>query len=330
MLIRGFKNSDIPALCSIWNEHYGEIPEAPTLDSFRFEVFGLAKPYFSHAQMLVAEKAGEVLGFLHFGPVSDSDGKAMDAKAWGVFALCVKSAEQDGEIAGELLEELNGLAVRHQIERCIFRPPLPNSAFYLGLGPADSLAGVTAPEVALCSWLARAGFAPKSPTCLWELDLATFQAPVDRMQIQIRRAAAINQQLDEPVLPWWQACVLGHTEPTKFQLVHRTERRVICHALFWTLAAELRQDAASTVWLWPTDGQPANDKGTGAVGEGEATPDHMTFLLAEALRQFQMERIQSIRTAAAADEDENNATLRRLGFRPIANGMVFKREYGSS
>jgi hypothetical protein len=177
------------------------------------------------------------------------------------------------------------------------------------------MAGAVTHEIRLCKWLAQAGFTPRHPTCLWELDLASFQPPIDRVQIQIRRSATVNQQLDEPHLPWWTACVLGHTEPTEFLLTHRTEKRVKCEALFWTLSPELQPTPDQIVWLWPP---PSDDE--------SQQRDELVFLLAEALRQYQQERLETIRAACYASDTVLTALFRRLGFKAVQNGMVFQKD----
>ena len=315
MIVRSFCNTDIPSLCSVWNEHYGEL--APPLNGLRLEFFSLAKPYFDNSQVLVAEEESNIVGFLHYGPTSDNSGNEACDTSVAIFALCVLKLPNEDEVAAALLRSFQQEVERQQIATCRFRPSLPDCAFYLGLGPADSIAGATTQEVRLCKWLANAGFAPHNPTCLWELSLSEFKPPIDRMQIQIRRAAAVNQQLDEPVLPWWQACVLGHTEPTKFQLIHRLEKRVLCDALFWSLSHELQTEPRSVIWLWPKN----------FSADETVTDDHITFLLAESFRQFQVERLDLVRTAVFANDDENTATLRKLGFHPVSNGMIFERQF---
>lgn len=298
----------------MWNQHHADFESSCEINPLRLELFGLAKPYFREEQFLVAEDdTGAVLGFLHFGPTGNADLSDVNPTTLCISALCVTPSAQENLVAAQLLAQLLKYAHLHNVKNCFFRPPIPHSAFYLGLGPADSMLGATSQEIRVCGWLAHAGFLPKSPTCMWELELIKLSLPIDRMQIQIRRTATVNQQLDEPVLPWWQACVLGHTEPTAFQLTHRTEKRVLCEILYWTLSPELQSSAASMVWLWPleTDGNPQER-------------DYLTFLLAESLRQYQTDRIAYVRTASLASNQSASDILQRLGFHPIYNGMVFE------
>ena len=316
MNIRTFRNNDCSGISKVWNSHYEHFGSSIKINSQRLELFALAKPYFDETKFLVAEVDGEVMGFLHSGPLSTPDLKDYCWDRRSIAALCVKQHEDEDRIAAMLMATFLQNAVSEGVTECIFKPTLPDCAFYLGLGPADSLIGATSTDSRVCRWLQAAKFEPTMPTCLWELDLQQFTAPVDRLQIQIRRAAQVNRELDEPVLPWWQAAILGHAEPTNFQLTDRTERRVVGELLCWSISTELRHDRDSVIWLWPL-----------THNAGGLNRDQYVFLITEALREFQSEHIDLVRTVSRADESESTEILRRLGFNSTHNGLVFKRSF---
>ena len=134
------------------------------------------------------------------------------------------------------------------------------------------------------------------------------------MQIQIRRSTQIERLPDEPAMPWWQACWMGHTESSQYELHHRSEKRMICGALFWTVAMELQTSPDMIAWLWPP-----------ATPAGELGPEHLTFLLGEVCRQLQSERLELVRTATAANDTRLTGILRRLSFTAEQSGMVFEK-----
>ena len=312
--IRSFRNTDVPSICDVWNAHHAASGVHCPMDALRLEWFALAKPYFdAHNFLLCENEVGEIDGFLHFGHVSNSDQSNLHASKLGIWAFCVRPHGNEDRVGSELLKTFMELATQQKSEQIVFRPVLPDSAFYLSIGPADAMVSVLSQEVRVCKWLAKVGFRPTVPTCMWELELLEYKPPIDRMQIQIRRTATVNQQLEEPSLPWWQACVLGHTAPTAYHLIHRTQNRLICDALFWSLSPELQSQQSQVVWLWPLK-----------ENEEPQQQDFLTFLLAESLRQYQEARIDLARTATAADEQANTHILRKLGFRPSENGMIFE------
>ncbi|HBE68496.1 MAG TPA: hypothetical protein DDW52_10150, partial [Planctomycetaceae bacterium] len=150
----------------------------------------------------------------------------------------------------------------------------------------------------------------------WELELTSLEMPMSRQLLQLRRSCTVNREVDEPLLPWLQACMLGHTEPTCFQLISRSEKRVAEESLFWTVGNELQTSPDACVWLWPP-----------ILAEID-TPQFVgqLFLLAESLREFQEERFDSAVAYSAAHDTRHNELFRRLGFNSTESGVVFERD----
>lgn len=318
LTIRSFRNTDLDAICSVWNEHFADQGPSCELTPLRLELFTLAKPYFDEQRFLIAEVDGAAVAFLHYGPIGSSDSADLSTDQLAIYSLCCRRDTSD-EVPAVLLAEFEDAAKNVSTE-ATYRPPLPACGFNLCLGPADAIISTTAEEIRLSNWLAAAGFTPTGPTSLWELDLAFFSPPIDRMQIQIRRSCNVNHLIDEPNMPWWQACVLGHAEPTLFQLVNRAEKSVLCEVLFWTISPELvsQQDPsdAQVAWLWPLE-----------ATEEPQQNDQLTFLISEAVRHLQTDQIAQIRTATAVEEHASTEILHKLGFAPVRNGMTFTKQF---
>ncbi|MCA9126540.1 MAG: hypothetical protein KDB22_05620 [Planctomycetales bacterium] len=313
--IRTFRNTDVNSICSVWNAHHAEFGPECKINPLRFELSCLAKPYFREADVIIAQRKSRVVGWTHISGVASEDLADESQDVAAIAAICVEPDRDEDAIAAELLQVVDERLTARQISRCSFRPLLPNCTFYLGSGQAGSLIGITAEEVRTGRWLAAAGYRPSTPTNSWELNLSNFQPPVNRIQVQIRRSAQVHREVDEPLLPWWQACVLGHTEPTAFQLTHRTEKRVMNEVLFWTVAPELRSQPDSIAWLWPPVFNP----------QDESDLERMVFLIAESLREMQSERLDLVRTTSAASDVATNALYRRLGFSTSQSGIVFEK-----
>ncbi len=312
--IRTFRNTDVAAICKVWNAHYGDLGAECRLTPLQLELATLAKPYFMAKDLLVAEHDEQVVGFLHLSPVPNGDSSEVSVNEAAIAALCCVPCDGEGTVASTLLARAQTLLIERRIELCRFKPLLPGCAFYQGFGPADSMIGATTSERRGCSWLKEAGFIPAQATTQWELDLSNYQPPIDRVQIQIRRSTLIERLPDEPLVPWWQACWLGHTEASQYELHLRSEQRMIGNALFWTVAMELQTSPDMIAWLWPP-----------AMPAGEQGADHLTFLLGEVCRQLQSERLDLVRTATAANDTRLNGILRRLSFTAEQSGMVFEK-----
>lgn len=319
-IIREFRNTDIEQLCAVWNEHFADQGPSCEMTPLRLELYALSKPYFARDELLVCEsESGVLLGLLHFGPTGTRDSTDTSQETVAIFALCLRSESSD-EVAMLLLDAFQKRAQAKGFVRCVVRPGPKDAGYYLSLGPADNLIGATAEEVRLCNLLASQGYSPKAPTCLWELELAFFTPPMDRAQIQIRRSCQVQHSGDEPSLPWWQACLMGHTDPSLITLQRRQDQSVLSAALFWTISPELGGPsdplAGQIAWLWNLE-----------VPEEQPDIDALTFLLSESMRLYQSEGVSAIRTATKLDASSSAEILHRLGFAPIFNGMTFEKTF---
>ncbi len=317
--IRTFRNTDVAAICKVWNAHYGDLGANCQLTPLQLELSTLAKPYFEAQELLVAEYDEQVIGFLHMGPVPNSDLSDIRDRVAAIAALCIVPCNEETLAARLLLQRAEALLAQRGVMGCSFKPLAPTCPFYQGFGPADSMIGATTSERRGCDWIRAAGFTPSQPTTQWELDLGRYQPPIDRVQIQIRRGSTVERLADEPTMPWWQACWLGHMEPLQFELKHRTLGQTICVALFWTVAMELQTSPDSIAWLW-----------TPAVPPEEQGGASLTFLLGEACRQLQAERVDLIRTVTSASDTRIHAILRRLSFTSEQSGVVFEKQLASA
>lgn len=281
----------------------------------QLELATLAKPYFVPEDLLVAEYDEQPVGFLHLSPLLADGWSELQENMAAIAALCIVPCDGEDTVAQSLLLRAEAMLAERQVQLCRYKPLLPECLFYQGLGPADSMIGATISERRGCSWIKSMGFTPSLATTQWELDLSKYQPPIDRVQFQIRRSSQVERPPDEPTMSWWQACWMGHTEPSKFELWQRGAQRLICDALIWTVASEIQTSPDSVAWLWPL-----------SMPSGELPAEHLTFLLGEACRQLQAERVDLIRTATAANDTPLNGILRRLSFIAEHSGMVFEKQ----
>lgn len=313
--IRTFRNTDVAALCKVWNAHYGDLGADCQITTLQMELSSLAKPYFRAEELLVAEYDEQVVGFLHIGELPDASLTDSNRTEIAIDALCIVPCDGENSIAKALLSQAEKFLAGRNFARCLYKPMLPGNCFYQGFGPADSMIGATTSERRGCSWVATAGFTAMDATALWELDLSSYQPPVDRNLIQIRRSSQVLREVDEPNLPWWQSCLLGHTEPTYFELSRRSDRARLCDALFWTVGMELQTSPLTIAWLWcPT------------IPTADQDVSSLLFLLAEACRQLQADRLDLVRAPALASDTRLNNLFRRLGFSAEHSGVVFQKK----
>ena len=312
-------NTDVAAICRVWNSHFADRDIGCPMDPLRLELCCLAKPYFSANDLLLAEVDSVVVGFAQLAHEIEAKHSATPTGI-AVSALCVAQREDEDSIAAELLRHCCQRMRASSAATFAFKPILPNASYFLGFGPGDSMLGVTSAERRTCEWLQAAGFQPRIPTTQWELNLADFRPVVDRTQVQIRRSAYVDREIDEPQLPWKQACILGHAEPTAFHLTCRAERRVLQDVLFWGISPELRASSEIVFWLWPLELSADAQDGK---WQGASVSDQLIFLLSESLRYLIDDGVDQVRCVTQADDSATGQLLSRLGFRSIQAGVVF-------
>ena len=313
--IRSYINTDTHSICEVWNAHHAGLAVG-SISSMHFELAVLAKPYFVAEDLLVALDQGVMRGFLHLSKGSTPDLTEVDSERGVLSALCVVPSLDEAEIAAALLSQADAWLTESGATACVTRPMPPDCLYYLGLGAGDSMMGITTADQRTYGWLVKAGWVPRIATSGWELFLDNFHPPVDRLQIQIRRTAHVGRMLDEPLLPWRQACLLGHTEPTGFQLTMRAEGTVAQELLVWSVGQELMTTPKSIVWIWPIE-----------VVESAQSADQLVFLLSESLRQMSEDRVEVVRTFSDSAKTLVTSVLTRLGFRNAASGVVLEKAY---
>lgn len=319
--IREFNNSDSQIICDLWNAHHRDLLVGTQVNAERMEMFVHAKPFFEPCQLLIALRDDRPVGFVHLGPTSTGDLSQAEQGQLSIAALCIDPDEDELSIATLLFDHVEQQCRLQGIQRCYFRAALPFTSLYVGLGPADSLAGVLSTEAKLCHWLSEAGYKPAVPTTVWELNLLEFQAPADRIQMLVRRRSFVQRLVQEPMLPWWQSCVLGHAEVTSFHLTDRTAMRTLQEVIMWGISPALRTHPETVMWLWPPNMEYLPEDSPVEI----AASDRLLFLLAESLRELQTEQIDTVRTVTHAESNEFHRVLTRLGFQAIESGVVFER-----
>ncbi|MFO0941124.1 MAG: hypothetical protein U0930_10180 [Pirellulales bacterium] len=138
----------------------------------------------------------------------------------------------------------------------------------------------------------------------------------------VRRRSFVERQLQEPLLPWWQSCVLGHAEVTAFNLTDRVDMRTLQEIVMWSIAPALRPHPESVMWLWPPSMEYSPEDAPVEI----APSDRLLFLLSESLRELQSDQIDTVRAITHAESNELHRVLNRLGFKAAESGVVFERE----
>lgn len=312
--IRSFLNVDTPSLAKIWCLHHQAYCSKSDCTVVAWDLGILAKPFFRSDEFLVAQDSQEgLVGFIHFGrnPEAHSIGKDSGI----VHRLCVRPGADEDAIASELLTECLQWMAKERLVRCVGLGAFHDSVFYIGIAEGDGFLGVHSSDVRLLRWMQSHGFRPLQATECWELSLARFKLPMDRVQIGVRRNSLVSQVLAESQTDWWQNVVYGHCDQTVYQLVTKSHPHVELSVSVWTPEAFVPGLESWLARLIIPDLPAAQ------VSE-DVLAEHWICLLSECMRLLQNERKQKVQVIIDPSRTGHVQILQRLGFATRHHGMV--------
>jgi hypothetical protein len=346
--IRSYLNTDTPALSKIWAQHCQSFqptlgtasggvasptsssqpihrdPHARDLQSRGLEckpavwdacIF--SKPYFKADELLLAIASnGEPVGFVHFGVVSVRNNPAR-TNVGSIHRLCINPSSDEAEVASLLINCAAEQLRSQGATACQSLGCGEDSVFYLGIAEGDNSMGILAQDQRSQEWFHSAGFAPICPTECWELELASFRPPMDRMQIQVRRNCTIGRMLEEDYDDWLESTILGHCEQIRFHLMVKSPPSLEGILSCWFPDPEVADVDGGVVRIKLPD-----------VPTTEIERERFVYLLSESLRQLQQDRKRVVRAVASAQKQQTITLLQRLGFRSVVHGLLFEKQLG--
>jgi len=312
--IRSFLNIDTPSLAKIWFLHHQAYRSKSDCTVVAWDHAVLAKPFFRNDEFLIAEDSQEgIVGFAHFGRNPEAVGVGKDAGI--LHRICVRPGEDEDAIAHELiaacLERMRGDC----LPRCVGIGAYHDSIFYIGVAEGDGFLGVQSNDVRLLRWMQTAGFRPAQATECWELVLAQFKPPMDRIQIGIHRNSIVSRILGEAQSTWWHSVVFGHCDQAIYQLTTRSVPVTELRVEIWTPEVFVPgTESRIARWIIP---EFASD---------QTLIEQWICLLSECLRLLQSERKQLAHVVIDPNIASHVQILQRLGFKTKYHGMVLARD----
>jgi GNAT superfamily N-acetyltransferase len=312
---RPFRNSDPPALVAVWRSRAGQPELNPAVDVEIFQQFVLAKTYFDPQGLILACDGDNVLGFAHaaFGANDTEDGISTEL---GTTALLMVRPDCDtAQVAAGLLENAEAYLCRRGAKVIYGGGIRPLNGFYLGLYGGSELPGVPESDSVAHQAFASHGYREIDRTLLFHRNLSTFEAVVDRHQMQVRRQMVVEVLVDPPLRSWWEACTLGPFDLVRFALVPRTGGSAVATATFRRMElmpASLQPPSLGLIEVW--------------VEESARRRGLAIFLLSEAFRQFIREGTREVEVQAMQHNLAAQGLYRKLGFQQFGQGSVFRKE----
>ena len=312
---RSFRNADPPALVAVWQSRAGQPGLNPSVDLEIFEQFILGKTYFDPQGLILACEGDRVVGFVHasFGANDTEDGISTEL---GTTALLMVRPEGDEALVAAGLLEQSEAYLRQRGAKVIYGGGIrPLNGFYLGLYGGSELPGVLESDSVAQQVFASHGYREIDRTLLFRRNLSTFEAIMDRRQMQVRRQMVVEVVLDPPSRSWWEACTLGMFDLVRFALVPRSGGAAVATATFRRMElvpVSMQPPSLGLIEVW--------------VEESARRRGLAIFLLSEAFRQFIREGSREVEIQAMQHNLAAQALYRKLGFQQFGQGSVFRKE----
>jgi ribosomal protein S18 acetylase RimI-like enzyme len=236
---RPYHNGDPPALVELWNRGLPARGVARPIGPHDFDALVMGKLHFAADGLIVAEREGRVVGFVHagFGPLNPAGPSQALCRELGTVAmLVVDLSRTDAELECELLEAAERYLRERGATVVYAGGQYPINPFYWGIYGGSEWAGILSSHTAFQRAVMAGGYEPVSATVLLEADL-TLPEVRDPMAPVVRRRARIEVSDDVMLERWWDALAIGMFRPMAFRLVGRADDRILARALTWDMAS---------------------------------------------------------------------------------------------
>jgi len=320
LTFRPFRNADPPLLAALWRSRADrpclQQPVTPEL----LEQLVFAKLYFDYEGLIVARDDARPVGFAHagFGPNEQLDWISPDA---GVTCLILTASDCDEEaVAGGLLDRCEEY-LKHRGAKSLFGGGVnPMNPFYVGLFGGGDLPGVLDSDAFARGAFESRGYRQVERIILMRRDLVGLEPGVDRRQLKIRREMAVEVVPDAHSTSWWEACVFGEFELTRFHLKSRFGGPAVATATFRGTA--------------PGGTAPGDTAAPGrsvalidiAVNTEHRRGGLARFLLHDAFRWLMREGVLSVELQAFESDAAALAVFANLGFRQVEQGGLWRKD----
>ena len=273
---------------------------------------------FDAAGLIVAEKEGRIVGFVHAGFGPDAPDRSREtARAQsrdGNDRHAGRRARQldDRELVSGLISEAERY-LRERGAKVVYAGGVfPLNPFYWGIYGGSEGCGVLSGHRPFHGALVERGYQPALTTVLLEADLSVAE-PRDPRGVLIRRQAQLELQDDALPADWWQCLALGDFQLLNARLVSRSDGSLLGQAQAWDMSWFGRGDSRSRIGLISLEVPAAHRR----KGYGR-------FLVSEILRRARENHVELVAVGTAATNAPALALYDSLGFQQVEEATCFR------
>ena len=311
---RAFRNTDPPSVAAIWRSRAGQPGLTQPVSADLIQQLVFSKIYFDHRGLILAFDEELPVGFAHAGFGPNEARNAIDT-AMGVTCIVMTRPEYEGsDVAAGLLQHCEQY-LRGYGAKVLYGGGIePLNPFYTGLYGGSELPGILETDQAICRLFLSHGYREMDRTVILRRNLAGFEVPFDRRQMQLRRQMVVEVTSDALTRDWWEACVLGDFDLTRFEVVPRVGGPAVATATFRAMEPIGSGGVGRRTGLVGLFVDPALRRRGLAV-----------FLLSEAFRQFNRQGITVVESQTMQHNSHALGVYRKLGFDQVGQGIVYRK-----
>jgi ribosomal protein S18 acetylase RimI-like enzyme len=311
---RSFRNTDPPALMTIWNEALTGRGAVRLRNSLPLENCVFAKLYFDPAGLVVAEEDSQLVGFGHAGFGANAAESALSYAQGVICMLLVRPAWQRRGIGSELLRRCEAYLRQHGAQTIYAGAHRPLDPFYFGLYGGSDLPGVLDSDAAAGAFLRRHGYVPGPARRIYHGRLANLAKSAGLSHPLRSRLELCVEVAPARALTWWRNCVLGLVEPLRFRLQERSSGATVASALVYELEG--------FSWRW---NQPAIGLLEVQVEPSWRRQGLARLLLSQIFRYVHEQCFELIELQVAEDNAAGVHLCQSLGLTWVDTGRPYRR-----
>lgn len=311
---RTFRNADPPAILRLWNQCELGRGAARPQSTDLFETINYAQPYFDPSGLIVAERPGELIGFVHAGFGFNAERTAVDSAAGVICAVMVRPDFRRRGIGRELVRQAEEYLRGRAAVKLYAGEARQRDPFYYGLYGGSRPSGFLTGERLAAPFFRALGYEPRETVGVYQRDLTIKRDPTNMRLVSLRRTTelVVSEGPTDPTF-WWYTH-LGRIESLRFRLVDKKTQATMA------AVSVIGLDQYQSVW---------NERAMGLVDvfvpEDHRGQGYGQALLVETVRRVRQDLI----TRADFHVPDSLAFLTRAaeaaGFTRIDTGTIYER-----
>lgn len=279
------------------------------------ERYVFAKPLFDPRGLIVAEKDGARLGFVHAGFGGRLENGALNPEIGVLCMLGVRPGFRGQGIGGELLRQGEAYVRERGAKQIFAGAHYPHNPFYLGLYGGADASGFLASDLLAVPFLTKRGYREVRAFCVLQRVLDHTLKIVSPRFANHRQRFEVHACFPKHLSSWWRECLLGSVEPLEISLEDREQDNVAARALVWEMEGFSSRWGRPSVGLMGFEVRP--DLRRQGIGK---------FLLSHLLRQVQDQYFELAEVHIASDNLPALQFLQGLAFQQVDTGQVFRKQ----